>query len=197
MIAFSAALSQKDKQACPSILEHVDSSFSSDVGRSLHSETSVTDPWSRMISYHFLNETTPSNFFTNDSAHGAGQLWSGVPSLPTYKQALAPFPLIVFDSIPAGSNVTYPIPLQPVVYEVSVAISHDERSNDIHSLLLKISPLEFGSYDPSLSAMVNLTYVGTSLLNGQPANASACVTGFDESGFVMGTSSSLFSVSTH
>ena len=51
-----------------------------------------------------------------------------------------------------------------------------------------------GSWDPSLSAMVNLTYVGTHLLNGKPNNDTACVTGFDEVGFVIGTSSSLFNV---
>jgi lysophospholipase len=146
-----------------------------------------------MISYHFLNETTRSNFFTNDSAHGAGQLWSNVPYLPSYKQTLAPFPLVVFDSTPVGSNVTYPIPLEPVVYEVRFTVIL--KNNIIIFILLKASPLEFGSYDPSLSAMVNLTYAGTSLLNGQPANGSACVTGFDQVGFVMGTSSNLFNVS--
>ena len=51
-----------------------------------------------------------------------------------------------------------------------------------------------GSWDPSLSAMVNLTYVGTHLSNGKPDNDTACVNGFDEAGFVIGTSSSLFNV---
>ena len=51
-----------------------------------------------------------------------------------------------------------------------------------------------GSWDPSLSAMVNLTYVGTHLLNGKPDNDTGCVTGFDQAGFVIGTSSSLFNV---
>ena len=53
-----------------------------------------------------------------------------------------------------------------------------------------------GSWDPSLSAMVNLTHVGTNLSNGKPDNETAgCVTGFNEAGFVIGTSSSLFNVS--
>jgi lysophospholipase len=51
-----------------------------------------------------------------------------------------------------------------------------------------------GSWDPNVSAMVNLTYVGTHLSNGKPDNDNACVTGFDEAGFIIGTSSSLFSV---
>lgn len=41
---------------------------------------------------------------------------------------------------------------------------------------------------------MNLTYVGTHLSNGKPANGSACVTGFDQAGFIMGTSASLFNV---
>lgn len=52
-----------------------------------------------------------------------------------------------------------------------------------------------GSWDPSLSAMVNLTYVGTNLSSGKPDNDTSCVTGFDQIGFVIGTSSSLFNVS--
>jgi lysophospholipase len=43
--------------------------------------------------------------------------------------------------------------------------------------------------------MINLTYAGTRLTNGQPPNKTACVTGFDQAGFIMGTSASLFNVS--
>ncbi|TFK75253.1 phospholipase B [Pluteus cervinus] len=135
-------------------------------------DTSMTDPWSRMISYHFLNQTTRANFFTNDSAHGAGQLWSDIPSLPAFRQYQAPFPIIVADSRPVGSNLTTILSPEPVVYE--------------------ITPLELASYDPNLSAGVNLTYAGTHLVNGHPENGSACVVGFDQAGFVMGTSASLF-----
>lgn len=44
---------------------------------------------------------------------------------------------------------------------------------------------------------MNLTYAGTHLTNGKPDNGSACVTGFDQAGFIMGTSASLFNVSNH
>jgi len=43
--------------------------------------------------------------------------------------------------------------------------------------------------------MANTTYVGTHLTNGQPPNSTGCVTGFDQVGFMMGTSASLFNVS--
>lgn len=42
--------------------------------------------------------------------------------------------------------------------------------------------------------MLPLQFAGTYLMNGLPANASACVTGFDQASFVMGTSSSFFNV---
>ncbi|KAF9461302.1 phospholipase B [Collybia nuda] len=135
-------------------------------------DTSMTDPWSRLISYHFLNQTSRSNFFTNDTAHGAGQLWSHIPRIPTYQQFQAPFPIVVSDSRPVGSNLTTALSLDPIVYE--------------------ITPLELASYDPNLSAGMNLTYAGTHLSNGKPENGSACVTGFDQAGFIMGTSASLF-----
>ena len=55
--------------------------------------------------------------------------------------------------------------------------------------------MEFGSWDPQLSAMANITYGGTLLNNGQPTNDTACTTAFDQTGFMMGTSASLFNVS--
>lgn len=42
--------------------------------------------------------------------------------------------------------------------------------------------------------MISTAYVGTQFMNGQPANTSSCVTGFDQVGFVMGTSASAFNV---
>ncbi|KAI5118461.1 hypothetical protein M0805_006280 [Coniferiporia weirii] len=135
-------------------------------------DTSLTDPWARMISYHFLNGTSRQNFFTNDSAHGAGQLWSLIPEIPSFQQLLTPFPLIVANSRPVDSNSTAALPPGPIVYE--------------------ITPAEFGSWDPNLSAMVNITYAGTHFNNGTAPNSTGCVTGFDQAGFMMGTSASLF-----
>ncbi|KAH9985800.1 phospholipase B [Russula compacta] len=134
--------------------------------------TSLTDPWARMISYHFLNQTDRGNFFANDSAHGAGQRWSDVPTLSSWQQHLVPFPIIQADSRPAGSNLTTALSPTSIVYE--------------------ITPMEFGSWDPGLSAMMNMSYAGTHLNNGQPNNATSCTTHFDQTGFMMGTSASLF-----
>lgn len=71
-----------------------------------------------MISYHFLNQTTRANFFTNDTAHGAGQLWSNIPLIPAYQQFQTPFPIIVADSRPVGSNLTTALSPESTVFEV-------------------------------------------------------------------------------
>ena len=135
-------------------------------------DTSMTDTWARMISYHFLNQTSRANFFTNDTAHGAGQLWSRIPDIPAFRSHLSPLPLAVACSRPVGSNLTTVLGLEPVVYE--------------------ISPFEFGSFDPVLSAMMSTKYAGTHMRDKKPENMDECVTGFDQAGFVMGTSASLF-----
>lgn len=82
-----------------------------------HRETSITDAWSRMLSYHFLNQTSRDNFFTNDSSHGAGQLWSNLPRNPMLEQYNVPLPLITIDSIPSGVMFDGPVPLNVPVYE--------------------------------------------------------------------------------
>ncbi|KAG1895501.1 phospholipase B [Suillus fuscotomentosus] len=107
--------------------------------------TSATDLWGRMISYHFLNETTRENFYTNQTGHGAGQLWSQMSLLPNFQNYTMPFPIVATDSRKAGSGITTNVPLNSTVYE--------------------ITPFEFGSWDPSLSAMLQLKYAGTYLTN--------------------------------
>ncbi|KAG1723798.1 phospholipase B [Suillus lakei] len=134
--------------------------------------TSVVDLWGRMVSYHFLNETTRSNFYTNQTSHGAGQLWSQMSLLPNFQNHTMPFPIVTADSRQAGSGIITTVPLNSTVYE--------------------ITPFEFGSWDPGLAAMLPLEFAGTYLTNGLPADPSACVTGFDQASFVMGTSSSFF-----
>ncbi|KIY53628.1 hypothetical protein FISHEDRAFT_32937 [Fistulina hepatica ATCC 64428] len=124
------------------------------------------------LSYHFLNGTTEVNFFTNDSAHGAGQLWSRIPSSDIFQNYSVPYPIVIADSRPVGSNYDSNTTLNATVYE--------------------LSPYEFASFDPDLSAAVRMQYLGTHLKDGEPDNDTACVTGFDEIGFVFGTSSSLF-----
>ena len=86
------------------------------------SDTSISDLWGRALSYHFLNQTTRDNFYTNNTGHGAGQLWSQIPLLPSYTNQSMPFPIIAADSLPSGSNSTSVMSLDSVVYEASARI---------------------------------------------------------------------------
>lgn len=62
----------------------------------------------------------------------------------------------------------------------------------LSNTVFEFSPYETGSWDPSLAAFTPTAYLGTTLRSGQPINSSACVTGFDNAGFLLGTSSNLF-----
>ena len=57
--------------------------------------------------------------------------------------------------------------------------------------MYSFSPWELGSEDPTVYGFAPLKYVGTNFSEGSTAT-NECVTGFDNVGFVMGTSSSLF-----
>ncbi|KDQ08020.1 hypothetical protein BOTBODRAFT_148881 [Botryobasidium botryosum FD-172 SS1] len=134
-------------------------------------KVSLTDSWARALSYHFLEGTTRSNFFDN-STHGAGILWSSIPQIPAFQSHSIPFLIVVADSVANNRTEDHRMPLWSTVYE--------------------FNPYEMGSWDPQLSTFMNVQYAGTPLNGGVPANDTGCVTGFDQAGFVFGTSSSLF-----
>lgn len=84
-----------------------------------------------MVSYHFLGQTSRSNFFTNNSAHGAGQLWSHIPRLEAWGKMAMPFPLICANSRENGSQATARLGLEEVVYEVATlyVLNHADELN--------------------------------------------------------------------
>ena len=98
-------------------------------------------------------------------------------NIPTFQKREFPLPIIVADTRPPGFNLLPPDTLLP-----------------LNSTQYEFTPWELGSYDPDLSAFVDIRFMGTHLINGQPANSSACVAGFDQAAFIFGTSSSLFNV---
>jgi lysophospholipase len=80
-----------------------------------------------------------------------------------------PMPIIVADGRAPGETI---IPVNTTVYE--------------------FSPFEFGSWDPTTYAFAPLRYLGSNFTNGTIGDDQDCISGFDNAGFVMGTSSSLF-----
>ena len=62
----------------------------------------------------------------------------------------------------------------------------------LNSTVYEFNPWELGSWDPTAYAFAPLEYVGSNFSAGiVPANGH-CVRGFDQSGYIMGTSSTLF-----
>jgi len=79
-----------------------------------------------------------------------------------------PFPIIVADGRAPGEKL---VAFNTTVYE--------------------FNPYEMGSHDPTLYAFTQTKYLGTNVNKGVPTT-SQCIAGFDNAGYVMGTSSSLF-----
>ncbi|KAK9467619.1 lysophospholipase catalytic domain-containing protein [Lipomyces arxii] len=109
-----------------------------------------------------------SNQLFNYSDGGPAVTFSDIRNLSSYKAFDLPYPIIVTDGRPYNTDV---VSLNSTVYE--------------------ISPFELGSWDPSLYAFADLRYIGTNMTNGVPNN-STCIEGFDNAGFMMGTSATLF-----
>ena len=68
----------------------------------------------------------------------------------------------------------------------------DELLLGSNSTVFEFNPWEFGSFDPTVFGFVPLQYLGSKFDGGVIPSNESCVRGFDNAGYVMGTSSSLF-----
>lgn len=100
---------------------------------------------------------------------GPSYTWSSIALTEGFRNADMPFPIVVADARAPGETL---ISLNTSVYE--------------------FNPFELGTWDPTAFGFVPLQYIGTNMTNGSVTEDSECVVGFDNVGFVMGTSSSLF-----
>ena len=80
----------------------------------------------------------------------------------------------------------------PFPISISVGRAPGTRIINTNSTVFETTPFHLGSWDPSLFAFTDTYYLGSNVSNGTPYNQTACFTGFDNGGFVLGTSSSLF-----
>ncbi|OAX38862.1 hypothetical protein K503DRAFT_717526 [Rhizopogon vinicolor AM-OR11-026] len=128
------------------------------------------DFWARALARHFTNGTFPSNFFDESYTHGAGILWSGVANTTSFMSYSIPFPIVVAD-------------LQAPDQNSSEIIVGDEIP--LTNPIMEFNVFEMGTFDPQLSAFTPTKYLGTT-------NNSICVTNYDQSSLVAGSSSELF-----
>jgi len=105
----------------------------------------------------------------NASDGGPGYTWSSIQLQDSFANANSPMPILVTDGRAPGETL---IPGNTTVYE--------------------FNPFEFGTWDPTTYGFVPLEYLGSNFSGGALAEGEDCVRGFDNVGYVMGTSSSLF-----
>lgn len=110
-----------------------------------------------------------SYHLVNASEGGPAYTFSSIADTPNFKDSSTPFPILVADGRAPGERV---ISLNATVYE--------------------FNPYELGTWDPTTYGFAPLRYLASNFSNGTVRSGANCVRGFDQIGFVMGTSSSLF-----
>ncbi|CCH59338.1 hypothetical protein TBLA_0B05030 [Henningerozyma blattae CBS 6284] len=108
------------------------------------------------------------NFFPTLNQGGVAYSWSDLRNSEVFAKAEMPFPISVTDFRHPYAGI-----------------------NELNSTIVEFNPFEMGSWDPSLNSFADVKYIGTSMFNGTPV-ADKCVVGFDNVGFILGTSSMLF-----
>jgi lysophospholipase len=105
----------------------------------------------------------------NATDGGPAYTFSSIAQQPSFMNGQSPFPILVSDGRAPGTQI---VSLNSTVYE--------------------FNPFELGSWDSTTYAFAPLEYVGSNFSAGVVPTDGQCVRGFDQIGFVMGTSSSLF-----
>lgn len=100
---------------------------------------------------------------------GPAYTWSSIAQSQGFQNASQPFPISIADARRPGEKII-----------------------SINSSVYEFNPYEMGTWDSTAYGFIPTQYLGTNFTNGRVANQSQCVVGFDNAGFVMGTSSSLF-----
>ncbi|GKZ25456.1 lysophospholipase 1 [Aspergillus brasiliensis] len=110
-------------------------------------------------------------YFLNASHGGVDITWSSIAKTRAFQHGDMPMPLVVVDGQSFANSTDLPTDDKPI-YEVS--------------------PWEFGTYDDSIYGFAPLEYLGTRFVNGEVPENETCVRGFDNAGFITGTSSDVW-----
>ncbi|KAL6452304.1 PLB3 Lysophospholipase 3 [Candida maltosa Xu316] len=105
--------------------------------------------------------------FFKDS--GKALTWSSLQDFDVFKNHEMPFPMVIANGRTPESCII-----------------------NGNSTVFEVNPYELGSWDPSLYQFTQVKYLGTNATNGLPTNGASCIGGYDNAGFILGTSSSLF-----
>ena len=105
----------------------------------------------------------------NATNGGPEYTWSSIALADNFAKGETPLPILVADGRAPGELL---VSNNATVYE--------------------FNPWEFGTFDPTTYGFAPLEYIGSNFSNGILPSSEQCVRGFDNAGYVMGTSSSLF-----
>jgi len=105
----------------------------------------------------------------NASNGGPGYTFSSIANQSFFTQGTAPLPILVTDGRRPGELLV-----------------------NGNSTVYEISPWELGTWDPTTYAFAPLRYLGSNFTGGSIPEGEMCVRGFDNAGYLMGTSSTLF-----
>lgn len=105
----------------------------------------------------------------NATDGGPAYTFSSIALTDNFKKGETPFPLLVADGR-----------------------APDEVIVSLNATNFEFNPFEMGSFDPTVYGFVPTRYIASNFTNGKIEQSGHCVEGFDQIGFVMGTSSSLF-----
>ena len=104
----------------------------------------------------------------NESKGGQGYAYSNIREYPVFQDAEMPFPIHVTDRR-----------------------SPDEYIISLNSSVFEFNPYEIGCWDPNIYHFADLKYLGTYADNYE-VDANNCTTNYDNAGFLIGTSATLF-----
>lgn len=90
-------------------------------------------------------------------------------------------------SIPAFANHQMPLPIL-----AALGVKPTECYPGPNATQYEFTPFEMGSWDAGVSAFVDIKFLGTAFSNSAVVSTTKCVGGFDNFGFVLGTSSDLY-----
>jgi lysophospholipase len=105
----------------------------------------------------------------NASEGGPANTWSSIALTEDFQNGNMPMPILVADERAPGETL---IARNTTVFE--------------------FNPFEMGTWDPTAFGFVPMQYLGSNFTGGRLPDDADCVVGFDNAGFIMGTSSSLF-----
>lgn len=111
------------------------------------------------------------NYIAGPPDGGNGETWSSITEQSSFRDYEAPFPILTITQ----ANVP----------------GQCEPPSD--GAIWEVSPLEFGSWDGMVGAFYPTEYMGTT----GTSTSGQCTAGFDNIGFITGTSCNILTVSTH